>query len=469
MGLRLYNTLSKKVEDFKPISKDVVKLFVCGPTVYDSSHLGHAKTYIQLDLLARVIQANEFNLIYLQNITDIDDKIIVRSKEQNIGWQELGNKYLEQYKKDMESLNNISVSKYAKASDYIDKIIDQVSRLIDKKHAYKIQGDGIYFQISTFPEYGKLSGRTTIKEDDAQTRIDESENKRGWNDFCLWKFSKPGEPVWDAPYGAGRPGWHIEDTAITETEFGPQYDIHGGAIDLIFPHHEAEITQMESLSGKKPLVRYWIHTGFLNTSDGKMSKSTGNFNTVQEVIEKGYDPISIRLFMLQSHYRSSINFSFDNLDSAANRLRNWRNVAALRHQTHDTLRDDDNKSTDERSVSLYSTSQALIETLNNDLDTPGALTIIDEAFSQLASSRLDDIHQHALTELLDTIDELLGLSLIRSTPDISDDAKKLVLKRKHARSNNDWKTSDRIRDELQKTYGIAVRDTQSGSIWEYSD
>jgi cysteinyl-tRNA synthetase len=368
----------------------------------------------------------------------------------------------------MESLNNTSVTKYAKASDYIDKIIEQVSGLIDKKHAYTIEDDGIYFEISTFPEYGKLSGRTEIKEDDARTRIDESENKRGWNDFCLWKFSKPGEPVWDAPFGKGRPGWHIEDTAITESELGPQYDIHGGAVDLIFPHHEAEITQMESLSGKSPLARYWIHTGFLTTSGEKMSKSTGNFSTVQEVIEKGYDPLAIRLFMLQSHYRSSISFSFENLDAASNRLRNWRNVAALRHQTHDTVRNDDDKSTDDKSVSLYASSQALIETLNNDLDTPGALSIVDDAFSRLASSTLSDIHQHALTELLETIDEVLGLNLLGSTSDISDDAKKLILERKHARTNMDWNLSDKIRNELEKKHGIVIRDTKDGSVWEYT-
>jgi cysteinyl-tRNA synthetase len=466
MTLRLHNTMTKKLEDFIPRDTKKVTLFVCGPTVYDLSHLGHAKTYVQMDVLARVIKQNDYELFYVQNITDIDDKIIVRSAEKNSDWQELRTYFQNEYLKDMTSLNNTSVTEYARATDYIDDIISQVTRLMDSGHAYAIENDGIYFEISTFPSYGKLSGRSEIKKDDAQTRIDESENKRGWNDFCLWKFSKVHEPVWDAPFGAGRPGWHIEDTAISEHFFGPQYDIHGGAVDLIFPHHEAEITQMESISGKVPMVNYWIHTGFLTIDREKMAKSTGNFYTIREVIEKGYDPLAIRLFMLQSHYRSAINFSFDNLDSAVNRLNNWHSIAALRHQSHDTLRDDDEKSMDDRALSLSATAQALLEALNDDINTPAALTIIDEAFSRLASARLSDVHHHSLVQLLETIDDSLGLNLIGSTPDVSDDIKRLILERQHARDNQDWAKSDTIRDSLLKE-GIAVRDTSHGSIWEY--
>lgn len=466
--LRLHNTLTRKVEDFYPRDSSKVNLFVCGPTVYDLSHLGHAKTYVQMDILARVLRVNDYELFYLQNITDIDDKIIVRSSEKNIDWKDLATTFQDEYIKDMKSLNNTSVTEYARATDYIDDIISQVTRLIDKKHAYTIDDDGIYFEISTFPEYGKLSGRSEVKKDDARTRIDESDDKRGWNDFCLWKFSKHGEPVWDAPFGAGRPGWHIEDTAITEHFFGPQYDIHGGAVDLIFPHHEAEITQMESISDRVPMVGYWTHTGFLTIDSEKMAKSAGNFYTIREVIEKGYNPLAIRMFMLQSHYRSSINFTFDNLDAAKNRLNNWRNIATLRHQTHDTLRGDDKKSTDERSTSLYTTSQAVVEALNEDLNTPAALTIIDDAFSQLASTKLDDIHQHSLVGLLETIDEVLGLNLMQSTPDIDDEAKRLILQRRQARDSQNWKESDHLRDNLLKQ-GISIRDTSYGSVWEYAN
>ncbi len=466
MAIRLHNTLTKTVEDFTPREDGKVHLFVCGPTVYDFSHLGHAKTYVQLDTLARVLTHHNYDVFYLQNITDIDDKIITRAHERNIDWQALRSTFQDEYMTDMTSLNNTSVTQYARATEYIDDIITQVEKLIDKGHAYTIENDGIYFEIATFPEYGKLSGRSEVKKDDARTRIDESDDKRGWNDFCLWKFSKPGEPVWDAPFGAGRPGWHIEDTAITEHFFGPQYDIHGGAVDLIFPHHEAEITQMEAASGKVPLVRYWVHTGFLTIDNEKMAKSAGNFFTIREVIEKGYDPIAIRLFMLQSHYRSPINFTFDNLDAANNRLTNWRNIAALRHQTHDTLRDDDEKSTDEASVSLYATAQALTEALEDDLNTPAGLTIIDDAFTRLTKAPLQDIHQHALTQLLDVIDEVLGLRLIESTPDIDDETKRRIIERQHARANQDWKKSDDIRKDIEKS-GITIRDTATGPIWEY--
>ena len=466
MTIRLHNTLTKKVEDFTPRVDGKVQLFVCGPTVYDFSHVGHAKTYVQLDTLARTLRYSGLDVFYLQNITDIDDKIIQRANERKIDWQDLRTQFEDEYIKDMQSLGNTSVTQYARATDYIADILRQVQTLIDKGHAYVIEGDGIYFEISTFPDYGKLSGRQDIKKDDAQSRIDESDNKRGWNDFCLWKFSKPGEPVWDTPFGAGRPGWHIEDTAITEHIFSPQYDIHGGAVDLIFPHHEAEITQMEAASGKVPFVRTWVHTGFLTIDGEKMSKSIGNFFTIREVIEKGYDPLAIRLFMLQSHYRSSINFTFDNLDAANNRLNNWRSIAALRHQTHDTLRDDDEKSTDDRTVSLYATSQALVEALYNDLDTPRALAIIDDAFSLLANKQLSDIHQHALQELLQTIDDVLGINLIGSTPDISDDGKRLIIERTAARGKSDWVASDTLRKDIEKS-GVTVRDTAHGPVWEY--
>ena len=466
MTLRLYNTLTKKIEDLVPRDKGKINLFVCGPTVYDLSHLGHAKTYIQMDTMARLIRHNDYELFYLQNITDIDDKIIVRSHQKNINWQELRTNFQDEYIKDMTSLNNTSVTEYARATDYIDDITSQVTRLIDGGHAYAIENDGIYFEISTFPEYGKLSGRSEIKKDDAQTRIDESDNKRGWNDFCIWKFSKPSEPVWDAPFGAGRPGWHIEDTAISEHFFGPQYDIHGGAVDLIFPHHEAEITQMESISGLVPMVGYWVHTGFLTIDSEKMAKSANNFYTIREVIEKGYNPLAIRMFMLQSHYRSAINFSFENLDAAQNRLHNWRNIAALRHQTHDTLRNDDDKSTDDRSVSLYATSEAALEALNDDVNTPAALTIIDDAFSRLSNTRLDDIHQHALTELLLMIDTVLGLELMTTTPDISDSIKRSIIERQQSRERQDWNVSDNMRSVIEKS-GITVRDTAHGPVWEY--
>ena len=274
--LKLYSTLSRKREIFKSIKKGKVNLFVCGPTVYDYAHLGHAKTYIQFDIIVKYLRYKGYKVFYLQNITDIDDKIIKRANEEKVDWKEIVKKYKEEYLEDMKNLGVDSIDKYANATDYIPEIISQVKRLIDKGIAYKIS-DGYYFDLTKFKEYGKLAKRKTEQAEDAVSRIDENPEKRNKGDFCLWKFKKENEPFWESELGEGRPGWHIEDTAITEKELGSQYDIHGGGLDLIFPHHEAEIAQMESISGKKPLVRYWMHIGFLKTKNRKMSNSSGNF------------------------------------------------------------------------------------------------------------------------------------------------------------------------------------------------
>ena len=243
MSLKLYNTLTRKKEIFNPINSKKVNMFVCGPTVYDYSHLGHAKTYVQFDIIVKYLRYKGYNVFYLQNITDLDDKIINRAKEEKVDWRKIKDKYEKSFLKDMGNLNVNSVDKYARATDYVKEIISQVKRLIKKGYAYKIS-DGWYFDLKKNKDYGKLSNRKILEKNDAVSRIDENIEKKNSGDFCLWKFSKPGEPIWKAEIGEGRPGWHIEDTAITEKELGSQYDIHGGATDLIFPHHEAEIAQM---------------------------------------------------------------------------------------------------------------------------------------------------------------------------------------------------------------------------------
>ena len=450
--MKLYNTLTRKVEEFTPMNGKKVNFFVCGPTVYDLSHLGHAKTYIQMDTLARTLRALDYEVFYLQNITDIDDKIIARAEEKGESWKELSHKFEAKYFEDMKSLNVTSVSKYAKATDYIDNIIRQVQTLLDKGHAYIIE-DGIYFEIKTFPGYGKLSGRTEVKKDDAQTRIDHSDEKRGWNDFCVWKFSKPDEPVWEAPFGKGRPGWHIEDTAISEHFFGPQYDIHGGAVDLIFPHHEAEITQMESISGKEPFVRYWTHVGFLNINSAKMAKSTGNFFTIRDVLAKGYDPMAIRLLMLQSHYRSAVNFSWDELDAAQNRLKTYQAMADLRWQTTET--------SSPGSTLLADTKLQVITAMSNDLDAPEALAHLSKLESQWL--RLLSESKESIDQFLQFLDSIFGLEL-RKGADINDEQSKFLNDYEAARQAKDWQTSDKLRERL-KAQGLGVRDTDLKSIW----
>lgn len=453
--MKLFNTLSRKIETVTPLQPPKLNIFVCGPTVYDYSHLGHAKTYIQIDTLVRALRASGFEVFYLQNITDIDDKIINRANERNIGWQELSMNYEIAYKEDMKKLGNTSVTKYAKATDFIDDIIRQVNTLLETKHAYMIEGDGIYFEISTFKEYGKLSRRQEVQENDAESRVDQSDQKRGWNDFCLWKFSKPNEPVWETPFGNGRPGWHIEDTAISEHFFGPQYDIHGGAIDLIFPHHEAEITQMESSSGKIPFVAHWVHTGFLTIKDAKMSKSTGNFYTIREVLEKSIDPMAIRLFMLQSHYRSSIDFSWDNLKMAAARLKNFQAMADLRFQINspDTY--------EEPNYTKY--QEIILSSLQDDLNTPRALAAISSAESASMETTPSDKINAGFFSFLEAIRDLLGINLLQSN-DIDHEQKKLIKQREVARISKDWSKADAIRDELIKQ-GIGLRDSKETALW----
>jgi len=316
--LRVYNTLSQKKEIFRPRQNKKVNLFVCGPTVYDFSHIGHARTYIAFDMIAKYLKEKGYKVFYLQNITDIDDKIIKRAKEKNITPKQLARKFEKEYYKDMKALGITSVSKYARATDYIQEIINQVKKLIEKGVAYRIN-DGIYYDITKFKDYGKLSRRTVLQAEDAVSRIDEAKEKRNKGDFCLWKFSKPGEPKWKSPWGWGRPGWHIEDTAITQKHFGYQYDIHGGARDLIFPHHEAEIAQMEAISGKKPMAKYWLHTGFLTVEGKKMSKSLGNFITIREFLKEN-SPQILRMLVLKNHYRSPIDYSEKEINQAKKEL-----------------------------------------------------------------------------------------------------------------------------------------------------
>jgi len=276
--MKLYNTLSRKKEDLpNPEEQRKIRLFVCGPTVYDYAHIGHARTYLFFDFFAKYLRHRGYEVNYLQNITDIDDKIIARAAERNIRPDELAKQFTGAYFEDMRAIGVDAVTTYAPATDFISQIVAQVKRLIDKGFAYKIEDDGWYFDISKDEDYGKLSGRTVAQAEDGVSRIDDSDAKRNKGDFCLWKFSKPDEPKWNTQIGTGRPGWHIEDTAISEYYFGPQYDIHGGADDLKFPHHEAEIAQQESASGLKPFVQFWVHTGFLLVDGKKMSKSLDNY------------------------------------------------------------------------------------------------------------------------------------------------------------------------------------------------
>jgi len=417
-------------------------MFVCGPTVYDYSHLGHAKTYTQFDFIARSFRYMGYQLKYLQNITDIDDKIIQRARDKNMEPRVLAEEYEKYYLEDMIALGNKSVDKYARAHDYIPQIVDQVKRLVAKGIAYKIS-DGYYFDIKQFKDYGKLSGRSFLKPGDAVSRIDENQEKKNPGDFCLWKFKKDNDPYWSTKIGEGRPGWHIEDTAITEHEFGPQYDIHGGAIDLIFPHHEAEIAQMESVSGRKPLVKYWLHTGFLNIKSEKMSKSLDNFLTIREVLDKGISPLSLRYLFLLSHYRSSTDFSWEALEAAQNAYRKLKEFVSM------------NK---ELGIKNKKYENEFKNAIENDLNTPEALAVIWKLVKDESVSPADK-----RTTLLD-FDKVLGLDLENNEFEISDipkEIEQLIQERETARVLGDYSKSDQLREQINKL-GFIVEDTASG-------
>jgi len=417
---------------------------VCGPTVYGHIHLGNAKTYVQFDVIVRYLRAVGYKVFYLQNITDIDDKVIKKSKEDKLDWKKVRGTYEKSFLEDMKKLNVVSVDKYARATNYIQEIISQVKRLTKKGYAYKIS-DGWYFDLSKDKDYGKLAGRTSLELDDAISRIDENKEKKNKGDFCLWKFPKPGEPVWKSDIGDGRPGWHIEDTAITEKEFGPQYDIHGGGSDLIFPHHEAEIAQMESISGKKPLVRYWMHTGFLEIDKNKMGKSKRNFYRLEDLIKKGYKPVHLRYFFLLGHYRRPLNFTWEGLDAAKNAYERLREIISKLDKTGK-----------ENKKNIDLAFNEFLGFLNDDINIPRALSYMWEI---LRDDRLKGIDKY---ELVLKMDKIFGLNLDREEKIIiPEKIKKLADLREKLRTGKEWEEADRVRTKIKKL-GFVVEDMGRG-------
>ena len=448
MPLKLYNTLTRKKEEFKPIRDKKVNLFVCGITPYDYAHIGHAKTYVQFDIIVKYLRYSGYKVFYLQNVTDLDDKIIQRAAEKKIMPIDLARNFEKEYYADMKALGVDSVDKYARATDNIKVIINQIETLMKKECAYVIENDGVYFNLGKFPEYGKLSGRKSEEAEDAVTRIDESKKKINKGDFCLWKKSKENEPEWKDPwFNGGRPGWHIEDTAIAEKVFGPQYDIHGGARDLIFPHHEAEIALMESASGKKPFVKYWLHTGFLNVKGQKMAKSLGNFITIKDALKK-YDLKALRFFYLSAHYRSPIDFSEELLEQAKNSLERLNDFV---RKVKDSKEKDDQKLID-------STKKEFLNHMDDDFDTPKALAVIFN-FVKDVNKKCGGKKSYELMAEIDKIFNVLALE----DAEIPDEIKKFVEEREKARKEKNYEKADKIREEI-KSKGYSLDDTEKGAI-----
>ena len=444
MVLRVYNTLTRKKEVFKPLKSKKVKLFVCGPTVYDFSHMGHAKTYVQFDFIVKYLRWKKYDVFYLQNITNIDDKIIARANERGISSEKLANEFEKKFYEDMEKIGVNSVNKYARATDYIDQIIKQVKRLLEKGFAYKIS-DGYYFDLTKFKEYGKLARRTVQEAEDGVSRIDDNSEKKNKGDFCLWKFYKKGDPGWDTELGKGRPGWHIEDTAITEKEFGVQYDVHGGAIDLIFPHHEAEIAQMESISGKKPLVKYWLHTEFLKIDKEKMSKSLKNFTTIREVLDK-YDGRVVRYFFVSNHYRTPLNFSYEILDQSKNSLDRLNEfVRKLRNS----------KEKDDLNI-INETKEKIVKALDDDFDTPKAFSYIFD-FMRNVNKKGGGKKSYEFIVEINNILDVLDLK----EENIPKEILELAKERDRLRKEKKWDEADKVRGKLKKK-GYIIEDNERG-------
>ena len=494
MSLQFHNQLSKKVDAFTPQVEGQVKLYTCGPTVYNYLHVGNWSAYIYWDILVRVLIANNLAVERVMNITDVghlvsddddgEDKLEKGARREGKTAWEVAAFYTKDFLEGMARLHLIEPTHITKATDFIEEQLQLVRTLKDKGCTYQID-DGIYFDTTKFPTYGDFAD-LDLEAQKAGARVEFNPEKRNSSDFALWKFTPAGETrdmEWETPADllhnneatdstAGRterlgfPGWHLECSAMAMSLLSETLDLHTGGIDHIPVHHTNEIAQSEAATGKI-FANNWMHNNHLKVNGTKISKSLENGYTLDDLEEKGYSPLDFRLFVLQGHYRSEGNFTFENLDAAKNRRRNWRSIAALRHQTHDRLRNDDDKATDDESVSLYASSQALVEALSNDLDTPTTLAIIDHTFGVIEGADSKNIHQHALTSLLETIDELLGLQLLETSKDITDDVKRLVLERERSRENKDWKTADQLRAAIEKS-GITIRDTAYGTIWEYT-
>lgn len=452
--MKVFNTLSDGKKELEIPSRRALRLFVCGPTVYDYPHIGNARTFMVFDIFARYLRSKGVKLAYLQNITDIDDKIIDRANEQNTDWEEIARRYEKIFLENMKALGIKSVDMYARATNYIPEIIVQIKTLIQKKHAYLIEDDGYYFDLSTFPNYGKLSRRTVSQAEDAVSRIDRSEKKRNRGDFALWKLSKENEPGWKTELGFGRPGWHIEDTAITERFFGPQYDIHGGALDLKFPHHEAEIAQQESASGKTPFVRTWMHSGFLTARGEKMSKSLQNFVTVNDFLAK-YPAEHFRMLTFMHHYRSPLDYTEELVSTAK---KNLSDIGAFIAKLK-------NAKGLENSGLAAEFTKKFTEAMEDDLNTPKALAAVFEIMA-IAQPVLWSLSPKSAKALAKSIEKaLLSAGLAPLRPKITLKAKFLARRREKYRTSQQFMQSDALRNRILEL-GFTIEDTPNGPfLW----
>ena len=465
--------MSGKKEDFISQKENHVGMYVCGVTVYDYCHVGHARAAIAFDTLYRYLQYLGNKVCFIRNFTDIDDKIIKRANEEGVNWQEINQKYIEAFHQDMGKLNIASPTEEPKATDHIPEMLDMIQSLVDQEKAYESHGD-VFYSIKSFQDYGCLSGKN-IDELQSGARVEVNEVKRDPLDFALWKKSKLGEPSWDSPWGKGRPGWHIECSAMSKKYLGDTFDIHGGGKDLIFPHHENEIAQSCGCTGKQP-VRYWVHNGFVNIDKEKMSKSLGNFFTLRDVYKK-YHPEVLRLFLISSQYRSPIDFSEKNLEDATKVMtRFYEGLAGINGKMK--VLDINSISGLQEKVKEHALTKSFETAMNDDLNTAVVMAHLNEGLRSLNSTSIDEgfaITAHAW------INSAKVLGLFASTPEkfkeglfsikkenLDLDIEKieqLITDRNIARKSKNWTEADRCRDELT-SIGVIIEDTANGTKWK---
>ena len=462
--MKVYNTLTRKKEELVPITPGEIKIYACGPTVYNYIHIGNARPLCIFDILRRYLEYRGYNVKFVQNFTDIDDKIIRRANEEHVDFSEISERYIKEFWTDADGLNVRHATINPKATENIDAIIQIISTLIEKGYAYEAQGD-VYFSTEKFKDYGKLSHQP-LEDLEAGARIMVGEVKREPMDFAVWKAAKPGEPAWDSPWGKGRPGWHIECSAMNWRYLGDTIDIHCGGQDLIFPHHENEIAQSECFTGK-PFAHYWMHNGYINVDNVKMSKSLGNFFTVRDVAEKyGYEPI--RYLLISAQYRSPINYSTDIIEqciAALNRLYTCRdsldfelkNAVDAEHDGDKAVIDGFNKYREQ-----------FIAAMDDDLNTADAIASIFELVRDINTNVVGKTPSKALVEgaiaMFDELTGVLGLVYNRKTETLDSDVEALIEARTNARKEKNWAEADRIRDQL-KEMGIVLEDTAQGVKW----
>lgn len=463
--MKIFNTLTRRKEELKTLIPNELKVYACGPTVYNFIHIGNARPLCVFDTFRRYMEYRGYKVNFVQNFTDIDDKIIRRANEEGTDYKTVSEKYIEEFWTDAKGMNVREATVHPKATENIDEIINIVSTLIEKGYAYAVDNGDVYFSPKQFKEYGKLSHQP-LEDLEAGARINVEEVKREPMDFALWKSAKPGEPYWESPWGHGRPGWHIECSAMVRRYLGETIDIHCGGQDLVFPHHENEIAQSECCNGV-PFANYWMHNGFISVDNVKMSKSLGNFFTVRDVAnEYGYEPI--RYFLISSHYRSPINYSVDIIEqckASLVRLYNCRESLefAMKNATDTVV-----ENADEIKSKLTSRRDQFITAMDDDLNTADAISAIFELVKDINTTVITDAPNKKLVELsLTLFDELtgvLGLVYNRKTESLDDEIEKMIEARTQARKDRNWAEADRIRDEL-KAQGIVLEDTPQGVKW----